>query len=110
LEEVDASPASSSDETERRHRRRVPRREVPPPARGVRRRNGFDAHERWLAGRMARGYDDQLSVSFVDRDVIVADRSGPSFITNSFAVRGGGVGDASSPSGVGANVRHDRAR
>jgi hypothetical protein len=60
---------------------------------------------------MARGYDDQLSVSFVDRDVIVADRSGPSFISISFVVRGGGggVGDASSPSGVGANVRHDRA-
>ena len=60
---------------------------------------------------MARGYNDKLSVSFVDRDAIVADRSGPSFRTNCFvSALVGVVGDASSPSGAGANVNHDRAR
>jgi hypothetical protein len=59
---------------------------------------------------MARGYNDKLSVSFVDRDAIVADRSGPSCMFNSSVCVRGVVGDASSPSGAGANVNHDRAR
>ena len=60
---------------------------------------------------MARGYNDKLSVSFVDRDAIVADRSGPSVVSNCFVCPVVGVvGDASSPSGAGANVSHDRAR
>jgi exonuclease III len=109
LDQGDASPASSSDELERQ--RRVLSSEVPPPAGGDRRRKSSDNHERWLAGMMARGYNDKLSVSFVDRDAIVADRSGPSFRTNCFVFDVVGVvGDASSPSGVGANVNHDRAR
>jgi hypothetical protein len=62
---------------------------------------------------MARGYNEQLSVSIVDSNAIVADRIGPSLLTNPSVIsvaRGFGLrGCASSLPGAGANVSHDGA-
>ena len=56
---------------------------------------------------MARRFGE-VSVPFFNR--FVAGRNGPPVVTNRFLrVRGCDVGE-SSPPGVGANVRHDRAR
>jgi hypothetical protein len=70
------------------------------------RRSGALPSERQMAERMASGYGRQIS-GFSLNCIAGADRNGPSICTDCVVL---GCVDASSLSGVGANVSHDRAR